>query len=466
MHGEHARPKGRSWVKRRGKRHHWQRHLRTFGSLTAASQVESALSFVTTAMLVRLFGSTETGQVLLAQSMATVWFVLWDPRFEDALQRFVPAEQLRSPGRGTRLYCRLVRLDIVAGLLATILGVALAVAAATVGWISAEQLSLLVPAVMAAGAATPSGSASAGFAIAGQLSRLGVIRLALSGVGCLVTLTALLVTGPVGYLVATVITGLVSTVTLTVSASRQVHRVCGAPCENSIPMPPGLLPFLVKSSATGSVAAASDSGLSLVAGLLGGPTLVTYLKIAAAPGRLFAGFLSPVPAQLYPRLAMAGAEGRRGAVMRDVLRASALTGGIGVIAVVTAASLLSLFLGLVYGPEYTMLSASAVVMLAGAALRGTVIWAKVLPPALGFPGVRLIFLAVEGACQLGWLITVTQIWTGPSRMTLAFAWGSLGLLAFSTIAWFVVLRFLTRSVFNSSTRAIPPRKEQTIGIAP
>ncbi len=75
-----------------------RRQLRTFGSLTAAGQVESVLSFATTATLVRLSGTAETGKVLLAQSMASVWFLVWDPRFEDAQQRFVPLEQHRGSG--------------------------------------------------------------------------------------------------------------------------------------------------------------------------------------------------------------------------------------------------------------------------------------------------------------------------------------------------------------------------------
>jgi O-antigen/teichoic acid export membrane protein len=416
--------------------------MRTFGSLTVAGQVESALSFATTATLVRLAGSTEAGEVLFAQAMATVWFLLCDPRLEDAQQRFVPAEQLHGPGHGTRLYLRLLGLDIAAGVLATAVGVVVLVTAATAGWISIDQFWLLVPAVLAAGAATPSGSASAGFAIADQLSRLGVIRLFLAVFGCLTTLAALLAAGSVGYLAATVATALVSTVVLTIDACRQVREACGSPAAGPVVMPAGLVPFLVKSSATGSVSMASDSGVSVLAGLLGGPTLVTYLKIAAAPGRLFASFVSSVAAQLYPRLARAGAQKRRAAVMSDSLRSSVLTGSIGAVTVGVAACLLSRLLGLVYGPEYTMLATATLLLLAGAALRGTVVWCKVLPSALGFPGVRLVFLTAEGVCQAGILVGVINIWTDRADMTLAFAWGCLGLLLASTVGWFVVLRVL------------------------
>ncbi|MDQ1048315.1 lipopolysaccharide biosynthesis protein [Streptomyces sp. V4I2] len=437
------------------KRRSWQRHLRTFGSLTAAGQIESALSFATTAALVRMGGGAGAGEVLFAQAVASIWFLLWDPRFEDAQQRFVPAERLRGHGRGTRLYIRLLRLDVAAGVLATMAGVVAVMAASATGWVSGDRFWLFLLAMLAAGAATPSGSASSGFAIADQLARLGAIRLVLAVVGCLGTLAVLLVAGPIGYLAATVVMALVSTSVLTTSACRRVREACGSPAVGPAAMPIGLVPFLVKSSAAGSVSLASDTGISVLAGLLGGPTLVTYLRIASAPGRLFSSFVSPVATQLYPRLAQAGAEGRRAAVVRDTLRCSALIGSIGVIAVVIATPLVGPLLTLVYGHEYVMLSTTAVVLVAGAALRGGVVWGKVLPPALGFPGVRLAFLTVEGLCQLGVLVGVTQIWAGASLVALTFAWGSLGLLALSTVGWFVVLWFLTRTLPGADTPASP-----------
>ncbi|MFP1628002.1 lipopolysaccharide biosynthesis protein [Streptomyces sp. 5K101] len=438
-----------------GKRRAWKRHLRTFSSLTVSGQVEAVLSFVTTAALVRQVGGAEAGQVLFVQSLATVWFLLWDPRLEDAQQRYVPAEQLRGAGRGTQLYHQLVRLDFASGLLATIVGVLVALAASAAGWLSAELLWLLVPAVLGAGVATPAGSASAGYALTGQLFRLGTVRLALAVFGCVVTLAGLLMAGQVGYLTATVVTGLVSTVVLTTGAVRQVRQACGPPAAEPVALPPGLMPFLVKTSATGSVSAASESGVSVLAGVLGGPTLVTYLKVATSMSRLFLTVISPVAAQLYPRLALAGAHGDRTAVLRDALRSSALTGAVGALAVAVAAPLTGVLLGLVYGAEYTVLSTATVVLLVGAALRGTVIWGKVLPTALGFPGVRLVFLTAEGVCQLAVLVAVTRIWTDPERMTLAYASSSLCLLALSTACWFLVLRVLVRSLPPAVSRAEP-----------
>ena len=130
------------------------------------------------------------------------------------------------------------------GLLATFVGVVVAVVAAVIGWIPTELLTLLVPAVLGAGVATPQGSASAGFALADELSRLGAFRVVLAVFGCLVTLTALLTAGPVGYLAATVVTGLVSTVVLTAGACRWLRAAYGPPVADPMATPPGLVPFL------------------------------------------------------------------------------------------------------------------------------------------------------------------------------------------------------------------------------
>ncbi|TFV32563.1 hypothetical protein E4K10_22230 [Streptomyces sp. T1317-0309] len=126
-------------------------------------------------------------------------------------------------------------------------------------------------------------------------------------------------------------------------------------------------------------------------------------------------------------------------------------------AVLAAAALLNLLLGVVYGSEYTALSTAALLILAGAALRGAVVWSKVLPSALGFPGVRLAFVAVEGVCQLGMLAGLIRFCAGTSDRTLAWGWGYVGLVSLSTVGWFIVLRRLTRSMPDPSGQA-PPGK--------
>ncbi|WBB61985.1 hypothetical protein O7599_05425 [Streptomyces sp. WMMC500] len=432
------------------------------------------LSFVTTAVLVRVAGPAEAGQVFFAQSLATVWFLVWDPRMEDAMQHFVPAAQRGGPGRGTRLYHRLLRVDVATGAVATVVGVAVAIAVAASGWLPDEQGTFLVLAVVAAGTATPSGSASAGYALADRLSRLGRIRVAMALAGCLGTLLALLAAGPSGYLAAGAVSGLAATVLLTVDACRHMRRACGVPRGgvdgeadregdggDDTRLPAGLVPFVMKSSVTASVAVAAENGVSLLAGLLGGPTLVTYLKVVAAPGRLLASVVNPVSAQLHPRLARARAGGRRAAVMRDALRSSAVTSAVGGAGVVVAVPLSGPVLGLVYGPAYAALATPAVVLMAAAALRGTVVWGKVLPSALGRPGVRLAFVTAEGLGLLGVLVVAVRSWSGASAVTAAFAWGSLCLVVFSTAGWFAALRSLVRAMPPPRGPAEPSRDPST-----
>src|SRR4051794_38273416 len=94
------------------------RHLRTFTSLTTAGLGEAILPTLSLIALVRLTGAETSGQVIFAQSVATIWFLLSDPCLENAAQRFVPIEQQRS-GQGSSLFMRLLHWDVAIGVAAT-----------------------------------------------------------------------------------------------------------------------------------------------------------------------------------------------------------------------------------------------------------------------------------------------------------------------------------------------------------
>ncbi|MGH3389961.1 MAG: hypothetical protein ACRDOO_13915, partial [Actinomadura sp.] len=187
------------------------RHLRTFASLSAATQGEALLSFLGTVALIRITGTDVSGRVFFAQALAGVWFMLWDPRLEDAAQRFAPVLQAAARGRGTWLFVRLVRLDTAIGLFATALGAGGVALARAIGWLDPEQATYVLLALLSAGIAAPIGTAGAGFAIAGRLGSLGVLRSAAAAVSFLATVTALMAGGPVAYLAAGALTGLVTT---------------------------------------------------------------------------------------------------------------------------------------------------------------------------------------------------------------------------------------------------------------
>jgi O-antigen/teichoic acid export membrane protein len=299
----------------------------------------------------------------------------------------------------------------------------------------------LVLTLVAGGASAATGTAATGFALTGQLRRLGIIRLAAAAITFPLTSTLTIVSGPVGYLWGLIVGNLGLMVILVVLASRQVQGMFGPPAK-SCPMPKGLMGFAVKSSAATSVALGTDVGILALAGLLGSPSLVTLIKIASAPGRLLLTLASPVAAQMYPRFATAAATGNLFETRRETIRVTAGLAGVGLIAITAGYVGMGTALRLVYGTAYGFLAPTAVLFIVAAGLRATVVWSKVLPLALGRPGVRLALTAAESvALALALVVAIRQANRSVDTV-LGFAWGSVAVAVVVAATWLVLLRVL------------------------
>jgi O-antigen/teichoic acid export membrane protein len=439
-----------------------RRHLLAFVSLTGASQGQAVLSFLSVAVLVRLTDAKMAGQIFFAQALASLWFMVMDPRLDDAAQRFVPAQQLGGAGRGSALFLRLLRLDVLIGVAGAALGVALAAVAWRLGWLPADQAPLVLIALLSSGAAAANGTASVAYAIAGRLGQLGVIRLAAAAAATTAALVGLVAGGPVAYLVVAGLAGAATTGAMAVLATRTVREVLGPPARGPVPLPAGFLPFTAKSSVATSLAFGADAGVLTLAGFLGGPAVVTMIKLAGSPGRLFVSAMSPVASQLYPRIAAAAVTGDGVAIRRDVLRATWPLAALGAVAIAVAVPVAGPVLALVYGPEFTALAAVAVIMLGASCLRATVVWSKVLPLAVGRPGLRLAFVAGEGVLTLGALALATQVAGQAEDAALVFAVGTALVAAAVGAAWLALLRPLAARVRPAAAeRPEPNRAEAT-----
>jgi O-antigen/teichoic acid export membrane protein len=427
------------WVRPPG-----QRHLRTFASLTAATQGEAVLSFLSTVALIRVTGTVESGRVFFAQSLAGVWFMLWDPKFDDAAQRFVPLHQATAQGRGTWLFVRLLRLDVAVGLFAAAVGAGGVALARGAGWFDADQALFLLLALLAAGIAAPIGTAGAGFAVVGQLGRLGLLRSAAAAMSFVATVTALITAGSVAFLVTGVLTGLVTTTLLSVAARRAIIDVLGPPPPGPIPLPDGIVRFAAKSSAATSVGAASERGVLTLAGFLVGPSLVTFLKVAGSAGRLYVGFVSSAAAQMYPRITSAAVLRDLAGIRRDTQRIAVLLALLGLVTVIAMAPLAGPALTIVYGPAYGWLAGVTMILVLASCVRGTVVWGKVFPLALGRPGVLLAFVIAEGVLVLAAVLISAWCAGTPERAVLIFAWADVSLAVARTTTWLILLRILTR----------------------
>lgn len=422
------------WVRPPGRR-----HLAAFAALTGANQTEALLSVLGSVVLVRAEGAETAGRVFFAQAAAALWFTFADPKLDDVTQRFVPQQAAAGPGRGSALFERLLRFDTLAGLLGTVAAVLGTLFAAGAGWLDAGQAWLLLLALAAAGAAAPLGTIGAGFAVAGELRRLGVLRTAAAVASFAVSVGALLAAGPAAYLAAAALAALVTTGLLAGAARRAVRRAHGPPAAGPVRTPPRMWGFAAKSMAAASAAMLSERGLLVLAGALAGPYLVTYLKIAVAPGRLYQTFVTAASTQLYPRLAAAAVAGDGAAIRRDTLRTSALLTGLGAVTMLAGAAFTAPAIVIVYGPAYAWLADATVILLAGACLHGMVVWAKVLAPALGRPGIRLCHVLAEGALTLAALALACRYAGAPERIPEVYAWGVVAISAARIASWLTVL---------------------------
>ena len=418
------------------------RHLRTFTSLTAAGLGEAVLPTLSLIALVRQTGSETSGQVIFAQSVATVWFLLCDPCLENAAQRFVPIEQ-RQSGRGSSLFVRLIRWDVAIGVAAACAGLVVVLGAHLLGSLSREFAAMFALAIVTRGAMASYGTAGAAFALTDRLRALGALRTRCAFLSFGLSLGGLFFGGPLLYLGGQAAGALVTAVVFYLPAVRGILSQLG-PAAARVRPPSGMIAFTVKTSAGTSVAGISDSGILALAGLLGGPALVTILKIASSPGRFYANLAIPVAAMLYPRIIRSATTGAgRAPIIRDIRRATLLLAAAGAVSIAVALPVIDAVIGIAYGPGYAHLGAVAVVLLGAACVKGTVCWSNVLPLALGRPGRRLAYLLAEGGMLVGSLLVGCRIASGPFHASLCFAWGSLAVATLGAGFWIASLRRVT-----------------------
>ena len=371
-------------------------YLKEFSWLSASSQLSVLASLLTTVLLARTASLPEVGQAVFAQSVASLLFLALDPRFEDAIQRYIPLLRRESELRARALYWRLVRWDLTLGL-----GVA---AAACVLWAADAypetglcRPTFLALAIVAEGTAAALGSLQAGFAITGGLTVLGRTSLVATVVAAVGSVFAIVLFGAIGYLAGTIVRAAVQIALFLPYCLRRLGLPATDAPKGSLDhaLPNGFVRFVVGTSLSASVSLGAQNGLLAAAGVSGGPELVALLRVAGAPGRMLVSLSSPVAALVFPRLSTLAAAGNRAAVRRLTRNATRVLLPMAVLAVVASVPLMGPVLRAVYGEQYEASAALAILFVVAAAVRVPVIWAKVLPLAVGRPALRVVSVAVE-----------------------------------------------------------------------
>lgn len=379
---------------------------REFLWLSIGNQATALSGLLLMLVLARTVSITEVGRVVFAQAVAGVILTLVDVRFEDAIQRYYPLiARSSSITDANDFFWRVCRFDVALGLVIIILssGAWLLNAFPSHGiWVPTYELL----AVVTAGVGTVLGSLNGGYAVAGRLSALGRITVATTALNGMLAIIGLLVAGGRGYLIGQLLGSCCQV--LACWWGIRTHLLNHSR-RDTVPLPVGFNRFLAKSSAASSLALGGDTGVLTLAGMLGSPVLVAYLKVAQAPGRVVSSAFSPISVQAFPRIAAMAAEGDHAGM--TVLTSRITKASLVVVAMIIALAvpLMAPALGFMYGSDFQPVWGAALLLVLAACIRAAVAWSKVLPLAIGRPGLRLLVLGVESLLLLvGVVIAASQ----------------------------------------------------------
>lgn len=409
---------------------------REFTWLSLGSQLTGVLSLLALLVLARTVSVERLGEVVFAQAAAGVTLLVLDVRFDDAVQRFFPIVKSSSEVSARAFFWRMVRFDGAFGLLIVVVAAAL--------WLldflpssGIADPNLLVLALMSAGLGSAVGTLNAGFAVNGALEQLGKLSTLVAVVANSAIVVGAALGGGVGFLLGTLLGVGIQLVLLLWACHQVMPPVDG---NSKAELPDNFGRFLLKSSLATSFSLGTESGILTVAGVVGGPTVVALLRIAQAPGRLLQSVFSAIAVQAFPRLAVLAAA-------RDATGIVGITGRITRMALVGGCVLVLpviFFLGsaieVLYGAAYVSATAAASLYLIAAIFRVGGMWSKVLPAAVGRPGIRLAVVSVEGALSLIGTATIALLVADPAKAATLVAGQGLTLSFLLLIFWVTVVR--------------------------
>jgi O-antigen/teichoic acid export membrane protein len=372
--------------------------------------VEALASFIVVVILARSLSIDTFGQVVFAQALAGLYFVVVDPRLEDALMRYVPIVARNSGGPGaSALFRHCIVADQALGLAMT--AVALGVVFVMPDhWMSAVSRPYLALALAANATAVVVGTASTAFGLTNGLATLGRLRIALAFMTVVIAMTGTVAAGAVGYLVATVVAGAVQVVVISVLGWRRMKSAFGAPQPYQRDDVRGIMRFTLKASLASTAALGSNLLPLTIVGGVAGPAPLALFRVAVAPGRLVVTGISSAASVMFPRLSQAAAELDLNRVRRVLTQWDRVAVPAAAAGAVIAWLTLPFAVRLVYGPGFAAAGEAARWMTVAALIRAAIPWTKVLLLAAGRPGLRFVILLIHciGLGALTWWLAATS----------------------------------------------------------
>jgi O-antigen/teichoic acid export membrane protein len=381
----------------------------------------------------------EFGQIVFAQASAGIIFSVLDPRVEDGVIKFVPMIEARAGGGASAcLFRRALFVDeaLGGGFALLIVGGLLSPAFHSP---DATTASFLAIAMIQGGMQSAIGTASAGFAVTDGLAILGWTRVVASLVTTAASIVGLLIGGGFAYMVVQAASAGVLTLVLSVLALRRVARRYGPATELPRGAARGFVRFTIKSSLALTVSIGTDNLPLAIVGTRGGVSLLAEYRVALAPPRLVATAFSPVAAVMFPMLSRDAAASELSRIRSRILSWTALLSLLALIGGVVTWFLIPVLLPLLFGSRYSAVAKAAWILTCAALLRGSVVWAKVLPLALGRSGLKLIVTITDAA------LVTSAAWWGATRGLQAIAWSQLGAAILYVGIWILLALSLSRT---------------------
>jgi O-antigen/teichoic acid export membrane protein len=432
--------------------------VRQFASLAVSNVGVAFVSFAVLVALARGLSTKELGQVVFAQAAAQALFALLDPRLDDALIRYMPVVALRRGGRGaTALFRRFLLIDQGLGATFAVVAITVVVSGA-VPMGGTTEPAFLALALAQMGARAAQGTASAGYAVTEGLARFGAVQagaaVTVSGAG----LFGLLVGGAEGYLAGAAIAATTATAWMSFSALRRVRRRYGPPARHVAALMPGMVGFTWKSSLASSLAIGVDQLPLTVVGAVAGPQTLAVVRVALGPARLAAAVYSPIASVLYPVFSRDAARDDINAISHRARNFSRTAVPLAAAGSLIGWAVLPPLVPLFFGSSFDGAGTAAVLLLAGALLRGSVAWSKVLPLALGRPGIRIAILVGEGVLMVGGAVLFAD--EGATAVAAVY----LVTAALSTVTWLALLSRASRYAERWDDQPAAPAEE--VGLSP
>lgn len=417
----------------------------------AAAWIYAAVAFgiLGTIVAARSLGLRDFG--VFATALAAVGFfqALLDLTVEESLTkygfRYVASGDW---GRLRRLFRQMLLLKLVGGVLATGLLVALAPLADAIfdedGVGAALLAAALLPLAQSAenvGATTLLLHSRYDLRGAYQAGS-GALRLLAIAIGAQYGVTEVLA--------AMVVAQCVATAGISVVGVASLRRFPHGPARELGEDVPGIRSFVLQSSVATGVISLRTTLVSVILGLVAGPTQVGLFRIAQTPQTGLAAASSPARLVLLTEQTRDWEGGRHVSVLDGIRKYTLGAAALMVVAVPGFFLAMPWLVDVVFGEEYAGAVDAARIVLLAAAVQFAIGWTKSLPVTIGRPQLRIVTHGLE---------TIVVV---PLVAVLGAEWGATGAavaVLVSTIAfaaaWVVVLGRLRTAVGDDPTRLAP-----------